>query len=82
MSGAASRIINYNKRLFGPGPVARIPQSGIGGYYARLAPLEGFAHAAVHGTVLGFVSAFVYKFAMGDPDTQDINEYYEENPPR
>lgn len=81
MSGA-SRIINYNKRLFGPGPVARVPKAGIQGYYARLAPLEGFTHAAVHGTVLGFIAAAAYKFGMGDPDAADINAYYEENPPR
>ena len=79
---SASRIINYNKRLFGPGPVARIPKPGIVGYYARMAPLEGFTHAAVHGTVLGFVAAIVYKVGMGDPDSADIAEYYEENPPR
>merc|ERR1711935_276726 len=79
MSGAASKIINYNKRLFGPGPVARIPKAGIEGYYARLPPLEGFTHAAVHGSVLGFLAGFAYKFTMGDPDTNDINDYYEEN---
>ena len=44
MSGAG-RIINYNKRLFGPGPVARMPAAGIRGYYARLPPLVGFTHA-------------------------------------
>jgi hypothetical protein len=79
---SASRIINYNKRLFGPGPVARIAKPGIQGYYARLPPLTGFTHAAVHGTVLGFIAGFVYKFAMGDPDSVEIAEYYEENPPR
>ncbi|MGK3740487.1 MAG: hypothetical protein ACI8RD_007891 [Bacillariaceae sp.] len=79
---AASRIINYNKRLFGPGPVARIPAPGINGFYARKAPLEGFTHAAVHGTVLGFICGFVYKFGMGDPDGRDIKEYYDANPPR
>mmetsp|Transcript_11039 Transcript_11039/g.31992 ORF Transcript_11039/g.31992 Transcript_11039/m.31992 type:complete len:83 (+) Transcript_11039:86-334(+) len=82
MSGAASRIINSNKRLFGPGPVARIPAAGINGYYARLAPLEGFTHAAVHGTVLGFIAAAVYKFGVGDPEAKEIAAYYEENPPR
>ena len=82
MSGAASRIVNYNKRLFGPGPVARVPKPGIQGYYARMAPLEGFTHAALHGTVLGFIAGFVFKFTMGDPDAAEINQYYEENPPR
>tara|TARA_B110001450_G_C17375495_1_gene381484 strand:+ start:66 stop:212 length:147 start_codon:yes stop_codon:yes gene_type:complete len=37
---------------------------------------------AVHGTVLGFIAGFAFKFAMGDPDANLINEYYEENPPR
>lgn len=82
MSGAASKIINYNKRLFGPGPVARVPAAGIRGFYARKEPLEGFTHAAVHGTVLGFIAAFAYKFGMGDPDAAEISAYYEENPPR
>eukprot|EP00535_Pseudo-nitzschia_heimii_P009402 CAMPEP_0197181468 /NCGR_PEP_ID=MMETSP1423-20130617/5742_1 /TAXON_ID=476441 /ORGANISM="Pseudo-nitzschia heimii, Strain UNC1101" /LENGTH=82 /DNA_ID=CAMNT_0042631719 /DNA_START=142 /DNA_END=390 /DNA_ORIENTATION=+ len=82
MPGAASRIVNYNKRLFGPGPVARIPKPGVFGYYARKDPLAGFTAAALHGTGLGFVAAFVYKFAMGDPDAREISEYYEENPPR
>lgn len=82
MLASAARIVNYNKRLFGPGPVARIPASGIRGFYARKAPLEGFTHAAVHGTVLGFIAGFAFKFAMGDPDANLINEYYEENPPR
>ena len=49
MSGAA-RVINYNKRLFGPGPVARMPASGIRGFYARKAPLEGFTHAGMYAT--------------------------------
>ena len=39
-------------------------------------------NTAVHGTVLGFAAAFFFKFGMGDPDTKDINEYYEEHPPR
>ena len=44
--------------------------------------MVGFGLAALHGTGLGFVAAFVYKFAMGDPDAKEISEYYEENPPR
>jgi hypothetical protein len=78
----ASRIINYNKSLFGPGPLKRLPRAGITGYYARMPPLQGFAMAAVHGTVLGMAVGFYYKFAMGDPDTRTIEEYYKENPPR
>lgn len=75
-------IVNYNKRLFGPGPVARMPGSGIRGFYAKMPPLQGFAYAATTGLILGFTAAFTYKFAMADPDTKAIKKYYEENPPR
>lgn len=78
----AGRIVNYNKRLFGPGPLARVPSAGFGGYYARMAPLQGFVMAAVHGTVLGLAVGAYYKFFIGDPDTKAITQYYEENPPR
>jgi hypothetical protein len=78
----AERIVNYNKRLFGPGPVARMPGSGISGFYARMPPLQGFVYAAAHGLILGFGAAFFYKYTMGDPDTKSIKQYYEENPPR
>ena len=79
---AAGRIINHNKRLFGPGPVARMPASGINGFYAKMEPLQGFVYAASHGLGLGFAAAFFFKFTMGDPDTKTIKKYYEENPPR
>ena len=78
----AERLINYNKRLYGPGPLARVPSSGFGGYYARMPPLQGFVMCAVHGTVMGFGVAMYYKFFIGDPDTRAITQYYEENPPR
>ena len=76
------RLINYNKRMYGPGPVARMPAAGIRGYYARMPPLQGFSMAAAHGVLLGFVVGGYYKFFMGDPDTKKIEEYYKENPPR
>jgi len=79
MSG---RIINYNKRLFGPGPLARVPAKGISGYYARMPPLQGFVMAAVHGTAIGLGVGLYYKFFMGDPDTKTIKQYYVDNPPR
>mmetsp|Transcript_7311 Transcript_7311/g.11560 ORF Transcript_7311/g.11560 Transcript_7311/m.11560 type:complete len:80 (+) Transcript_7311:113-352(+) len=78
----AEKIVNYNKRLFGPGPVARLPGSGIRGFYARMPPLQGFAYAATHGLILGFTAAFTFKFMYMDADTRDIKKYYEENPPR
>jgi hypothetical protein len=80
MSGA--RLINYNKRLFGPGPIARIPRAGIRGYYARMPPLKGFCMAAFHGTAMGFGVSWYYKYFMGDPDTAATIKYYKENPPR
>ena len=76
------RIVNYNKRLFGPGPVARVPGPGLQGYYARMPPLRGFTMCAIHGLALGFAGAFYFKFFMGDPDTKAIEQYYRENPPR
>jgi hypothetical protein len=79
---AAERIVNYNKRLFGPGPVARLPGPGIRGYYARMPPLQGFCYAATHGVLMGFAAAFFFKYTMSDPDTKAIKKYYEENPPR
>ena len=77
-----ARIINYNKRLFGPGPVNRVPAAGLRGYYARMPPLKGFSMCAAHGTAMGLAVATFYKFAMGDPDTRAIEAYYRENPPR
>ncbi len=79
---SSERIINYNKRLYGPGPVARVPPSGIRGYYARMTPIRGFSMAATHGLILGFGAALYYKFFMADPDTKRIEDYYRENPPR
>jgi hypothetical protein len=76
------RLVNYNKRLYGPGPVARVPAAGLRGYYARMPPLQGFTMAAIHGAAMGFGVSFYYKYFMGDPDTKAINQYYEENPPR
>ena len=78
----SERLVNYNKRLFGPGPVARLPASGLRGYYARMPPLQGFCMAAAHGAAMGFAVAATYKFTMGNPDTKLIEEYYKENPPR
>lgn len=79
---SSDRIINYNKRLFGPGPVARLPASGIRGYYARMPPLQGFSMAATHGLILGFGAALYFKYFHMDADTKKIEQYYRENPPR
>eukprot|EP00525_Craspedostauros_australis_P009376 CAMPEP_0198133486 /NCGR_PEP_ID=MMETSP1442-20131203/59589_1 /TAXON_ID= /ORGANISM="Craspedostauros australis, Strain CCMP3328" /LENGTH=81 /DNA_ID=CAMNT_0043794607 /DNA_START=641 /DNA_END=886 /DNA_ORIENTATION=- len=76
------RIINYNKRLYGPGPLARVPAPGIMGYFARQPPLRGFAICAAQGVAMGFAVSLYYKVFMGDPDTRAIEAYYKENPPR
>ena len=79
---AAERLINYNKRLYGPGPVARVPAAGIFGYYARQAPLRGFVMCAIHGVAMGVVGGLYYKYGMAAPETRTIEEYYRENPPK
>ena len=79
---AGERLINYNKRLFGPGPVAWKPGSGISGYYQRMSPLKGFSMCAAHGTAMGFAAAIFFKLTYMDPDTRAIEAYYKENPPR
>ena len=78
----AERLVNYNKRLFGPGPVARVPAPGIFGYYARKPPLTGFVMCAAHGVTIGLVAGLYYKYAMANPETRQIEEYYKENPPK
>lgn len=75
------RIINRNPYLYGPGPVLRRP-SGLGSYYGKLPPLQGFSMAAIHGCILAFAGSCFYKFGFGDPQIRAIKEYYEENPPR
>ncbi|CAB9510206.1 expressed unknown protein [Seminavis robusta] len=72
------RIVNKDPRLYGPGPVRRIPTA----YYARMTPLAGFASCAAHGVAIGIVGGLFFKFAMGDPKTRTIEEYYKENPPK
>lgn len=79
---SSDRIINYNKRLYGPGPVARLPVAGFRGYYARMPPLQGFSMAALHGTILGLAVGGYFKFFLADVDTKKIEQYYQENPPR
>ena len=76
------RIVNYNKRMYGPGPVARVPAPGFRGYYARMPPLQGFCMAATHAMILGLGCGLYFKVFMADADTKDIEQYYRENPPR
>lgn len=78
---AGERIINRNPYLYGPGPFRRTP-TGMGSYYAKLPPVQGFGAAAVHGLVLSLVGGLIYKFGFGNPQIKQIEDYYKENPPR
>jgi hypothetical protein len=71
-------IPNYNKYLFGPGPLARRPSSAI----ASGPPLRGLVITVVQGIAFGLVGGFGYKFFLGDPGMQQIEDYYKENPTR
>ena len=72
------RIVNRDPRLYGPGPVRRVPTQ----YYGKMSALRGFSMCATHGIALGVVAGLIYKFGFGDPDTRLIEEYYKENPPK
>eukprot|EP00553_Chaetoceros_curvisetus_P013834 CAMPEP_0204641696 /NCGR_PEP_ID=MMETSP0717-20131115/51278_1 /ASSEMBLY_ACC=CAM_ASM_000666 /TAXON_ID=230516 /ORGANISM="Chaetoceros curvisetus" /LENGTH=75 /DNA_ID=CAMNT_0051662391 /DNA_START=343 /DNA_END=570 /DNA_ORIENTATION=- len=71
------RIVNYNKYLYGPGPLARRP-SGLG---AR-PPLQGLVICAAQGIAVGLVCGFGYNVLFGNPTIKKIEEYYKENPTR
>lgn len=71
-------LINKDPRLFGPGPVRRVPAQ----YYGAMKPLKGFSMCATHGIILGMLGGLAYKVAWGDPSTRTIEEYYKENPPK
>lgn len=73
----AERLINRNPYLYGPGPVARRP-SGIG----AMDPLKGLVTCAAQGLGVALIGAFGYKFLIGDPGIQKVEDYYKENPPR
>ena len=74
----AERLINRNPLLYGPGPVARRPDGGIG----AMPPLRGLVVCASQGLAVALVGGFIYKFAIGDPGIQKVEDYYKENPPR
>ena len=71
------RLINRNPYLYGPGPVAR-RATGIG----AMDPLKGLVTCASQGLAVALTGAFFYKFFIGDPGIQKIDDYYKENPPR
>eukprot|EP00578_Thalassiosira_sp_NH16_P020401 CAMPEP_0181093438 /NCGR_PEP_ID=MMETSP1071-20121207/9447_1 /TAXON_ID=35127 /ORGANISM="Thalassiosira sp., Strain NH16" /LENGTH=84 /DNA_ID=CAMNT_0023175675 /DNA_START=367 /DNA_END=621 /DNA_ORIENTATION=+ len=74
----AAKLVNRNPYLFGPGPVARRPDGGIG----AMPPLKGLVTCAMQGLSFGLVGGLIYKFGIGDPGVQMIEDYYKENPPR
>lgn len=71
------RIVNRNKFLFGPGPLAR-KATGLG----AKPPLEGLVTCAIQGTVVSLIAGGVYVVAIGNPGIQAIEDYYKENPSR
>ena len=71
------RIINRNKVLFGPGPLAR-RATGLG---AR-PPLQGLVICAAQGLGVALVAGFGYTFFIGNPGIKQIDDYYKENPTR
>ena len=45
-------------------------------------PLRGLVVCASQGLAVGLAGGFIYKFAIGDPGIQKVEDYYKENPPR
>eukprot|EP00554_Chaetoceros_debilis_P005849 CAMPEP_0194079816 /NCGR_PEP_ID=MMETSP0149-20130528/5957_1 /TAXON_ID=122233 /ORGANISM="Chaetoceros debilis, Strain MM31A-1" /LENGTH=74 /DNA_ID=CAMNT_0038761399 /DNA_START=78 /DNA_END=302 /DNA_ORIENTATION=+ len=73
----SERIPNYNKVLYGPGPLGRKP-FGLG---AR-PPLQGLIICATQGIAVGLVCGFGYNIVWGNPMIKKIEDYYKENPTR
>ena len=73
----AERIINKNKWLFGPGPLARRAK-GIG----AKPPLQGLVITACQGLVVALGCGFTYTTFIGNPGLKQIEDYYKENPTR
>ena len=69
-----SAIPNFNKELFGPGPLARRPTGLAGG-----PPLRGLVICAAQGLAFGLAGGFGYKFLVGDPGIQAIEDYYKDH---
>mmetsp|Transcript_5395 Transcript_5395/g.7803 ORF Transcript_5395/g.7803 Transcript_5395/m.7803 type:complete len:111 (-) Transcript_5395:2099-2431(-) len=74
----AERLVNRNPLLYGPGPVARRPQGGIG----AMPPLRGLVVCASQGIAVGLAGGLVYNVVWGNPGIQKVEDYYKENPPR
>ena len=72
------RMVNRNKWLYGPGPLARRPTSGIG----AMPPLRGLVTCAIQGGVVSLVGGFAYLLLVGNPGMKKIEDYYKANPTR
>ena len=73
------RIVNRNKMLYGPGPLARRPTPGSIG---AMPPLRGLVTTAVYGGVVSLACGFAYLVFYGNPTMKKIDDYYKENPTR
>jgi hypothetical protein len=74
----AERLINRNPLLYGPGPVARRPDGGIG----AMPPLRGLVVCASQGIAVGLAGGLIYNVVWGNPGIKKVEDYYKENPPR
>lgn len=45
-------------------------------------PLKGLVVCAGQAMAVGLAGGFFYKFFLGDPGIQAVEDYYKENPPR
>lgn len=72
-----TRVINQNKYLFGPGPLARKP-TGLG---AR-PPLQGLVVCALQGLAFALAGGIGYNVFYGNPSMKTIEDYYKQNPSR
>jgi hypothetical protein len=72
-----ARVVNKNKYLFGPGPLARKP-TGLG---AR-PPLQGLVVCALQGLAVALTGGIAYNVLYGNPGIKMIEDYYKQNPTR
>ena len=71
------RVINRNKWLYGPGPLARRPTG-----WGAMPPKQGLVMCALAGGAFSLVGGFAYLVIWGNPGIKRIEEYYKENPSR
>mmetsp|Transcript_34616 Transcript_34616/g.53125 ORF Transcript_34616/g.53125 Transcript_34616/m.53125 type:complete len:83 (-) Transcript_34616:109-357(-) len=71
----ATKIVNRNKVLFGPGPVNYQAKG-----YAAKGPLPGLYESIAKGLAFSLVGCLIYKFGVAVPEWNKIEQYYAENP--